>query len=175
MFSRRTTRTLVRKSIAKLPNHKRPNVFLSFFFLSFFLLLQMGASSKLCDSFTMVFAKWTVHQPITFSQLWSLMRWFKQVQTGHWRTVASLVSDAIFQKLTHVHKSLSNEDCWIRNTVVWIKTGRVFGVHCWLSVWRELGQWFFSRYFMHLLRKLMRIDLVLCDRWQTSAQTGTCF
>jgi len=40
-----------------------------------------------------------------------------------------------------IHKSLRNktiiiQDCWIGNTVVCMKVGRVFGIHYWLSVWR---------------------------------------
>ena len=52
------------------------------------------------------------------------------------------------------------QDCWIRNTFVSIKTGRVFGIHCWFSVWTDPGQWFFSQ--LILLRKPMRTDLLLC-------------
>ena len=52
------------------------------------------------------------------------------------------IHDAIFFTCMDVHKSLSNvtiiiQDCWIRNTVVCMKTGRAFGIHCWLSVWTE--------------------------------------
>jgi len=51
----------------------------------------------------------------------------------------SFISDTIFKKLTHVHKSLRNEtiiiqDFEYRNTVVCMKTGRVFGIHCRVSV-----------------------------------------
>ena len=48
------------------------------------------ASSKLRDSFTMVFAQtssishWAVHQPIAFSLLWSHSRWFKVVTEELW-------------------------------------------------------------------------------------------
>jgi len=54
--------------------------------------------------------------------------------------------------------------------VVCMKTGRVFGIHCWLSVWTEPGQ---CQYWIPLLRKPIRTDLLLCDRWQTSAQACT--
>jgi len=37
------------------------------------------------------------------------------------------------------------------------------------------GQWFFSQYCIHLLRKPVRTDLLLCDSWwQTSAQACIC-
>ena len=41
------------------------------------------------------------------------------------------------------------------------------------SVFEEPGQWIFSQYCIHLLRKPMITDLLLCDRWQTSAQACT--
>jgi len=34
----------------------------------------------------------------------------------------------------HVHKSLSNKTLPFK--IVYMKTGRVFGIHCWLIVWR---------------------------------------
>ena len=54
-----------------------------------------------------------------------------------------------------------------------MKTGRVFGMNCWFSIRTEPGQWFFSQCCIHLLRKPMRTDLLLCDTWQTSAQVHT--
>jgi len=36
------------------------------------------------------------------------------------------------------------------------------------------GQWFFSRYCVYLLRKPVRTNLLLCDRWQASAQACIC-
>jgi len=47
-------------------------------------------SSKLHDPFTIVFTQnstilhWAVYQPIAFSQLWSLTRWFKLVTEELW-------------------------------------------------------------------------------------------
>jgi len=75
----------------KPPNGQ--NVFFSFF---------RQAISKLHDSFTMVFTQngsilhWAVHQPITLSQFWSVES-HKVVQTGHWRTMASLAM--LFSKI----------------------------------------------------------------------------
>ena len=34
----------------------------------------------------------------------------------------------------------------LKNTVVYMETGRVFVIHCWLGVWTELSQWFFREY-----------------------------
>jgi len=57
---------MARRSITKIPNQK----------------VARWAISN-CDSFMMVFTQnilhWAMHQPIAFSQLWSLMRWFKPV------------------------------------------------------------------------------------------------
>jgi len=64
------------------------------------------------------------------------------------------ISDTNLQNFLHVHKSFINEtiiiqDCWIRNTLMCMKTERVFGIHCWLCVWRKPGQWFFSQCCIH--------------------------
>ena len=73
------------KSIVKHQTRKLSdgqNVFLPFLFRQ--------ASSKLLDFFMMVFAwncsilHWAVHQPIAFSQLWSLMRHFELVAEELW-------------------------------------------------------------------------------------------
>jgi len=50
-----------------------------------------------------------------------------------------------------------------------MKTGRVFGIHM------HIDSVFFSQYCIYLLRKPMRTDMLLCDRWQTSAQACTCY
>ena len=80
-----------------------------------------------------------------------------------WRTRALLA-----MPFSNAHESLSSEtiiihDHWIRIMVVCMNTGRVFGIHLWLSVLREPGQTFFSQYCIHLLRKPMRTDMPLCD------------
>jgi len=41
-------------------------------------------------------------------------------------------------------KQFITQDCWIRNTIVCMKTRRVLHIHCWLGVWTEPGQWFFG-------------------------------
>ena len=73
----------------------------------FFFLLLRRASSNLCNSFTIVFTQNSlraVHQPIAFSQLWSLMRWFNLVTEELW-----LHCDTILFICTHAHKSLTNK------------------------------------------------------------------
>jgi len=57
-----------------------------------------------------------------------------------------------FSKLEHMRinhlatKPIISKDCQITNTVVCMKTGRVFGIHCWFSVGTKPGQWFFNQY-----------------------------
>ena len=80
------------------------------------------------------------------------------IRTAQWRTMASFTTP-IFFTCTHAHKSLSNEviitqDYWIRNTV---------GVR---GVWRKPG--LVNDSILH--RKPVSGDLLLCNRWQTSAQ-----
>ena len=113
-----------------------------FFFIFFNMLVQN------CESFT-----WFSHKLAEFyteqcTNL-SLFHTFEASQgCSNWSLKNyGFISNANFKNCTHVHKSLSSktiiiQDCWIRNTVVCIKTGRFFGIHCWLSVWREPGQWF---------------------------------
>ena len=100
---------------------------------------------------------WAVHQPIALLEVWSLMR------TAH--CMASFATPFFLHVYMHVHKSLSNEiiteDCWIRNTVCVQGDVR----ECLKRAWS--GQWFSSQYCIHLLRKSVRTDLLLCDRWQT--------
>jgi len=69
-------------------------------------------------------------------------------------------------------KQLLIQDCRIRNTVVCMKTGRAFVIHCWLGVWTKPGQRFFSQYC--ILGKPMWTDLLFCDRLHTSAQACSC-
>ena len=127
--------------------------------LRLLLLLQM-ASSKLRDSFSMVLAQnssilhWAMHQLITF---FTTLKSHEVVQTGHWRTLASLetpFSKPVCMRTNHlVTKTIIIQDCWIRNTVVCMKTGRVFGIQSQLSVWTKPGQWFFGQYCIHLLEE----------------------
>ena len=101
----------------------------SFLFFSFFIFFRQ-ASSKLLDSFTMVLAKKLSSAPA--HRFFATLKPDEVVRTSHWRTMA--LATLFSKNCTHVHKSLSNEtiitlDCWIRNMVVCMKTGRVFGIH----------------------------------------------
>jgi len=58
--------------------------------------------------------------------------------------------------------------------VVWIKTGRVLGIHCWLSVWTETGN-DSSANTAYIFEEAYEDRLLLCDRWQTSAQACTSY
>ena len=163
MFSWRTTHPVALKSIAKVPNQKvarRPKCF-SFFFFFFF----RRASSNLRDSFTIVFAqnssifRWAVHQPIAFFH----------VHTGQFlnRSLKNygFLYDAIFLPVYACVQNTRNvnitQDCWIRNTV------GVRGVIEEILVWSVILE-------PILYRKPVRGDLLLCNRWQTSAQACIC-
>jgi len=57
------------------------------------------------------------------------------------------------------------QDHWIRNMVGVCgvpETRRGFVIHCWLSVWTDAWSVIFSQYCIHLLRKHVRTDLLLC-------------
>ena len=150
------------KSIAKVPNEKvarQAKCFLS--------------SSSSLDGLVqncMALSWWFLHKTAAYytEQCTNplLFHNFEVSRGGSNQSLKScgFISDAIFKNCTHVHKSLSNkavliQDCWIRYMVACMKTGRVFGINCWLSVWTEPGQWFFSQYSTSLP---VRTDLLLC-------------
>ena len=87
------------------------------------------------------------------------------------------ISNAIFKNCMHAHRLLSNENDYYSRLLNW-KYGCVHEEreslwhHC---VWREPGQWSFSQYCIHLLRKPMRTDLLLYGGCWTSVQACTCF
>ena len=95
---------------------RQPKVIHSVFFFFFSYFFFRRASSN-CVIFKMVFTQnssilhWTVHQPIVFSQLWSLKRQFKPVTEQLWLYLwcFSLV-------LMHA-KRLAMKCNWIRNTI----------------------------------------------------------
>jgi len=168
-----TTRLIVRKNITKSikPQSRKTAKILFFFF--------RWASSKLPTLLWWLSPKTAAFYTEQCTSP-SLFQNFEVSWGGSDRSLNNygLISDTIFRTYTCVHKSLTNkaiiiQDCWIRNMVVCTKTGRVFGIHCWLIAWTEPGQWFFSQYCIHLLRKPVRTDLLLLDRWQSSAQACT--
>ena len=83
-------------------------------------------------------------------------RWFKPLTEELWLPLRR----HFFFMCTHVHKLwnvIVNQDCWIRIQKV-----------CRESLKRaRSSHWFFNQYYIHLLRKPVRRDLLLCDRWQT--------
>jgi len=89
--------------------------------------------------------------------------------------MASLVMP--FSSLARMHtkylatKCIIIQHCWIRSTVrSWTEKGFVD------STFEQMpGQWFFSQYCIHLLRRPVKTDLLLWDGWQTSAQACTCY
>ena len=130
----------------------------------------LDGSSKLRDSFTLVFARnssilhWALHQPITFAQV-------SRGSSNRSMKNYGFISDAIFKNCMHAHKSLSNETIisQIRNTVVCMKSLR----HLWLMTQGLKRAWaMILQPILH--RKPVRTDLLLCDRWQTLAQACIC-
>jgi len=93
------------KSITKVPNQKVarwPKCFSSFFFFFLFVVFFRWATSKLRDSFMMVFAQnssilhWPVHQPITFHNF--ELSWGSSNRSLN---NYSFISDAIFKICKH--------------------------------------------------------------------------
>ena len=118
----------------------------------------------------------TVHQPITYSPLWSLTRRFELVTEELW-----LCSDAIFKIVCMCSNHLAMKQLLFK----------IVELEILLCAWRQgdalasivdsvfeeslVNDYSANSYCIHLLRKPMRTDLLLWDRWQTSAQTCTCF
>ena len=127
VFMMNTTPTGAKKSIAKVQNQKvSQNVFL----LSCFFFFFSSSSGGLVQN------SWLFHndfhtkqQHVTFTSP-SLFHNFEVWQSG-------FISDAIFKDQPMCKNHWATKQ-WllIRNMVVCMKTGRVFGIHCWLSVWR---------------------------------------
>ena len=112
-----------------------------FFFFFFFFFRR--ARSKLRDSFTMVFAQnssilhWAVHQPIT------TLKSHEVVQTGHWRTMASLATT--FSKIVRMRTNhLAMKQLLFKivelkiRLCAWRQGESLASINmCWLGVWRE--------------------------------------
>ena len=136
-----------------------------FFFFSFFF---RRASSKL----------WLFHdgyytEQCTSSMLFHNLKSHKAVQTGYWTTMDS--SATPFSKLVCMHTNhLATKQLLFKiaeleiQLCAWRQGESLVSVAD--SVFEQSGQWFFSQHCIHLLRKPMRTDLLLCDIWQTSAQ-----
>jgi len=117
------------------------------------------ASSNWHDSFMMVFAQnssifyWAVHQPIAFFQVWSHTRRFKPLTEELWLPVRCHFSSRVCMGTNQQRNVIIKQDCWIRNTV------GMRGVFEDSVILQPI-----------LHRKPVRGDLLLCNRWQTSAQ-----
>ena len=104
----------LKKSITKYRTRKSAKTF--FFFLASFFF--RWASSKLRDSFTMVFTQNSrmLHSPA--HHFFTTLKSDKVVWTSYWRTMASLAT--LFSKINPCAQitEQQNNDCWIRNMVV---------------------------------------------------------
>ena len=168
MFSWRTTHPVTLKCIAKVPNQKVtrwPKCFSFFFF--------RRTSSNLRESFTMVFAQnssifhWAVHQPIAFIQIWSRARRFEPLTEELWLPLRR----HFFFTCTHAQKSLWTLNFELLATKCNYYARLPNSEYCWWagSVWRKPV---IVQPILH--RKPVRGDMLLCNRWQTSAQACIC-
>ena len=144
-------------------NHRTTKMFFFFFFFFFF----RWASSNLPDSFTMVFAQnssifhWAVHQPIAFFQVWSHTRRFR---AAHWKTMASITKP--FFSHVYAYSQATKCNYYAR-----------FAEVAKLEILLVCGECLKKKPVILqpiLHRKPVRGDLLLCDRWQTSAQACIC-
>ena len=125
VFMMNSTPTGPKKALQMYRTRKSVKTF--FFLASFFF---RWASSKLHDSFTMVFTQKSnmLHSPA--HHFLTTLKSDKVAWTSYWRTMASLAMP--FSKIDPCAQitEQQNNDCWIRNMVVCMKTGRVFCIHC---------------------------------------------
>jgi len=134
------------------------------FFSFLFFLVFRRASSNLLDSFTMVSAQNSsvsteqCTSPLLFLQVWSLTRRFEPLTEELWLPLRCHFSSIVRMRTNHL---ATKYNCYARNTV------GVRGVIEESLVWSLILQ-------PILYRKLVRVDLLLCDKWQTSAQACIC-
>ena len=148
------------KSIAKVPNQKVtrwPKCFSFFFF--------RRASSILHYSSTMVFAQnssifhWAVHQPIAFLQVWSHMRRFEPLTDELWLPLRRHFFFTVGMRTNQLAMKCN----------YYARYAELEILFCVRSVRRKP---MILRPILH--RKPVRGDLLLCKRWQTSAQACIC-
>jgi len=166
---------VVRKASQKHQTRKLlngQNVFLSF-----------PSSSSSSDGLVqncMTLSWWFSHKPATFYTECTSPLLFHNFEVSHGGSNQSLkncgfIGDAIFFTCMHAHKPLSNKTIIILVVELEIR----------LCAWRQgeslsSDDWCLNRAWsmifqpIHLLRKPMRTDLLLWDRWKTSAQAWTC-
>ena len=120
MFSWRRTHPVALNGIAKAPNQKVARQPKCFSFLLFF----WRASSKLHDSFAMVFAQnsifhWVVHQPIAFFQVWSHTRRFEPLTEELWLPLRRHFSSRVRMRTNHSRCFVSDKMA-VQNTPEWV-------------------------------------------------------
>ena len=128
-----TTCLVAWKSIAKVPNQKVsrwPKCF------SFFSSSSSSSDKLLQTSKLLPFSQWFIHKTAFYAEQCTSPWLFHNFEVSRGSLNRSLnnycfISDAILKICIHVYKSLSNEtiiiqDCWIRNTIVCMKTGSLW-------------------------------------------------
>ena len=116
-----------KKALQKYRIRKSAKTF--FFFLAFFFFFSSSSGGLVQNSWLFHNDFHTKQQHVTFTSP-SLFHNFEVWKSG-------FISDAIFKDrpMCKNHRA-TKQWLLIRNMVVCMKTGRVFGIHCWLSVWR---------------------------------------
>ena len=142
-----------------------------FFLLHLLFFFFRRGISNLRDSFTMVFTQdssifhWAVYR--FFLPVWSLMRRFEPLSEELW---LPLWCHFFFFTYTHVHKSL-NKEIWLLCKIAELEIQLVSAG----KVWGEPGQSVILQPILHTsTEEACETDLLLCDRWQTSAQACIC-
>ena len=119
------------KNVVKVPNHKvdrRPKC-LSFFFLFF------SSSDRLVQN-CVTLSRWFSHKEAFYNEqctnpcFITTLKPHKAVRITHWTTMVSLATPFSCMRTKHLATKLLLFKIWFRNTVVCMKTGRVFGIDC---------------------------------------------
>jgi len=165
----------VRKSIAKVPSQKvtrRPKCLSSFSCSSDGIVQNCMTLSQSFSHKTVAFYTEQCTSPSLFHNF-VLSRGSLNYSLNNY----GFIFDTIFFTGRHAHKSLGSEMYLLLKIAeleiqlcAWRQGEPV--IHCWLGVGTEPSQQFFSQ--IHLLRKPTRTDLLLSNRWKTSAQVSTC-
>ena len=102
---------------------------------------------------------WAVHQPIAFHNF-EFSRGSSNQQLNNY----VFISDAISHLCMCTNHLATKQLFKIAELDIrlWAWRQGDFVIHCRLSVWTKPGQWFFSQYCIHLLRKPVRTDFLLC-------------
>ena len=163
VFMMKSTPTGSKKALQKYRTRKSAKIF--FFFLASFFFFRWASSNCVTLSQWFSHNSSMLHSPA--HHFFTTLKSNKVVWTSYWRTMASLATP--FSKInpcaqiTEQQNNVESE-IWL---CAWRQGESLASIVN--SVFEEPDQWFFSQYCVHLLWKPMTTDLLLCNRWQTSA------